>query len=650
MLRALLLSVLTITCTMNLVADDFPNPLVLQRADPYIYKHTDGFYYFIATAPQYLRIELRRSETIAGLSAAEPKNVWKAHETGPMGNHIWAPELHFINGKWYIYFAAGDAEEIWRIRMYVLENDSPNPLEGTWTEKGEVKTAWDDFSLDATTFENHGKRYYVWAQKDREETVNSNIYISEMENPWTLKGPQAQLTTPDFSWETMMYKVNEGPAILKRNGKIFVTYSVNATDRNYRLGMLWADEDSDLLKPESWTKSPGPVFSTSEDNGIYGPGHNSFTTDENGEDVLVYHARNYKDLEVYSLHDWNRHARVKRFTWTRDGFPDFGEPQKDTPARIAPKPLFRDPIYDGVADPVVIWNEQRGRWWMFYTNRRANVPDLSGVQWVHGTHIGIAESSDQGITWKRHSQATISGLPPEYQIDDPTHWAPEVVRGPEGVYHMYLTFVPGVFDSWTHPRNILHLTSSDLESWSYQSTLPLVNDQVIDACVLQLEDGSWRMWYNNERDGKSIYYADSKDLYTWQDQGKAVGDRSGEGPKVFHWKDYYWMITDVWSGLGVYRSDDALEWKRQAGDNLLESPGKGTDDGVMGGHPDVVVQGERAYLFYFTHPGRTDKSLPDGYATRRSSIQVVELTYENGELKADRDQPTELKLDPQYSY
>ncbi|MDQ8184033.1 family 43 glycosylhydrolase [Pelagicoccus sp. SDUM812002] len=635
---------------LNLFSGDYPNPLILQRADPWIHKHDDGYYYFIATTPQYLRIEMRRSETIAGLATAEPTTIWNAHETGPMGNHIWAPELHYLDGKWYVYFAAGDAEEKWRIRMYVLENESSNPLEGEWVEKGQVKTNWDDFSLDATILEHGGKRYYVWAQMDREMGVNSNIYISEMENPWTLKGPQAMLTTAEFSWELMKYKVNEGPAFLKRNGKIFMTYSVNATDRNYRMGLLWADEDADLLDPASWIKSPGPVFQTSEDNGIYGPGHNGFTTDEEGNDILVYHARNYKDLEVDSLRDWNRHARVKPFTWTDSGFPDFGAPQPDSPEKIADKPLFRDPIFDGAADPVVIWNELRGRWWMFYTNRRANADELFGVQWVHGTHIGIAESKDQGASWERHSQAKINGLPPELQVEDPTHWAPEVIRGPDGSYHMYLTFVPGVFDNWGHPRVIVHLTSDDLENWNYQSTLSLVNEKVIDACVYQIGENHWRLWYNNELDGKSIYYADSTDLFNWEDKGKAVGDKSGEGPKVFNWKGYFWMITDVWSGLGVYRSDDALNWQRQEGKNLLETPGSGEDDGVIGGHPDVLVQGDRAYLFYFTHPGRTDLSLPDGYETRRSSIQVVELEFANGKLDADRDEPVSVKLDPRFSH
>ena len=307
---------------------------------------------------------------------------------------------------------------------------------------------------------------------------------------------------------------------------------------------------------------------------------------------------------------------------------------------IVHKPLYRDPLYDGAADPVVLWNPTVRRWWMFYTNRRANVAGLSGVAWVHGTPLGIAESADQGATWTYVGTANIH-LPSEIRPEQPTYWAPEVMSAPDGTHHMFLTLVPGVFEDWGHPRSIVHLTSSDLRNWTYADTLKLASDRVIDACVLQLPNGQWRLWYNNERDGKSIYYADSPDLKTWTDKTKTVGDKSGEGPKVFRWKDAFWMVTDVWQGLAVYRSDDALTWTRQPGANLLQAPGTGADDQVKGGHPDVVVCGHKAYLFYFTHPGRIGNSRAD---TRRSTIQVVELEYKDGRISCDRDKTMRIKL------
>jgi hypothetical protein len=316
------------------------------------------------------------------------------------------------------------------------------------------------------------------------------------------------------------------------------------------------------------------------------------------------------------------------------------------PDRIASKPLFRDPVYDGAADPVVIWNRAGQKWFMFYTNRRANLPDnlVTQVTWVHGTRIGIAESADGGATWTYRGTADIG-----YGKKDYTQWAPEVIEH-DGIYHMFLTIVPGIFDDWNHPRDIVHLTSADLLKWKYESTLKLSSDRVIDPCVHRLADGTWRLWYNNERDNKSIYYADSPDLATWTDRGKVegVGERPGEGPYVFQWKGSYWMLVDVWKGLGVYRSDDALHWTVQAG-NLLDQPGRGPDDGANGGHPGVVVSGDRAYCFYFLHPGRMGTiqvGARDGHDRRRSVIQVVELHYADGRITCDRDQPTYISLLP----
>ena len=314
--------------------------------------------------------------------------------------------------------------------------------------------------------------------------------------------------------------------------------------------------------------------------------------------------------------------------------------RQDTKSNPAPKPLFRDPVYDGAADPVVVWNKEKEMWFMFYTNRRANAEGLDGVTWVHGTHIGIAESQ-RGVNWTYLDTCNIGYRNAEY-----SHWAPEVIEH-AGLYHMYLTYVPGIFGDWRHPRNIIHLTSKNLVDWDYESILSLANDKVIDACVFRMPDGTWRMWYNNEKDGKSIYFADSPDLYTWEDRGKAVGDQGGEGPKVFKWKGKYWMITDVWQGLAVYESEDLDSWKRVPG-NLLEHPGKGTDDGVKGGHPDVLVNEDHAYLFYFTHPGRVD-TIPDSekYQKRRSSIQVTELEYLDGKIVCDRNKQVYIDLKPQ---
>ena len=300
------------------------NPLIEQRADPWIYLHHDGYYYFTATVPAYDRLILRRAKTIGDLVSAPETVIWEKHPTGIMGAHIWAPELHYIDGKWYIYFASGGAEDIWAIRMYVLENESANPLEGSWVEKGQIQTNWESFSLDATTFEHESRRYLVWAQHDPRIGGNTNLYIAEMSSPWTINGEQVMLTRPEFDWEIIGFRVNEGAAVIKHGGKIFISYSASATDANYAMGLLSASQDSDLLDAASWSKAPEPVFQSA--NGVYGPGHNSFTTLPDGTDILVYHGRDYAEIEGDPLNDPNRHTRVQPLHWHEAGPPDFGEP------------------------------------------------------------------------------------------------------------------------------------------------------------------------------------------------------------------------------------------------------------------------------------------------------------------------------------
>ena len=311
-------------------AIEFNNPIAEQRADPWVHKTDAGEYYLIATVPEYDRIVIRKSNSINGLKEAKEKEVWHKHETGIMANHIWAPELHKIDGKWYIYFAAGEAENKWNIRIWVLSNPSADPMQGKWTEEGQLKTKTESFSLDATTFVHNGKRYLIWAQNVRGGDHGTALVLSEMKNPTTLTGPEIILTEPEFSWERMKYNVNEGPAVIQKNGKIFVSYSASATNHNYCMGLLWIDEKADLLNAANWNKSPGPVFYTNEDLKRYGPGHNSFITAEDGKTtVMIYHARDYKEIQGHELSDKNRATRARVVEWTKSGFPDFMQNKKD---------------------------------------------------------------------------------------------------------------------------------------------------------------------------------------------------------------------------------------------------------------------------------------------------------------------------------
>ncbi|WP_163537484.1 glycosyl hydrolase [Gracilibacillus sp. YIM 98692] len=299
-------------------------------------------------------------------------------------------------------------------------------------------------------------------------------------------------------------------------------------------------------------------------------------------------------------------------------------------------PLFRDPIYDGAADPTIIWNHLEKEWWMIYTNRRATAPGPK-VSWVHGTDLGIASSKD-GKAWTY--RGVIKGLNIEKGRN--TFWAPEVLYH-DGLYHMYVSYIQGVPDDWPgHERNILHYTSKDLWDWTYESTLSLSSNYVIDAAVHKLPDGRWRMWYKDEANRSHTYAADSYDLYKWNVAGPVITGFSHEGVNVFEWKGWYWLIIDQWKGQGVYRSKDGESWKTNG--IILDESGTRTDDTGYGFHADVLVYNDQAYIFYFTHPDRHKEKNEESYRFKRSSIQVAQLDIENDRLVCDRNKEITLDL------
>jgi GH43 family beta-xylosidase len=331
--------------------NEYDNPLILNRADPCIYKHTDGNYYFTASYTdgsnghnnvgmyQYDRIVLRKASTIEGLASAEEKVIYtKAPLGGNKSPHVWAPEIHFINGNWYIYYTTTISDkDVWQIRPHVLMcpgNLDPMVKEN-WKDKGRVQKtnasdmAFNGFSLDETVFENNGVMYMVWAQND----PNSNLYIARMKDPYTIDTNAVKIAEPKYDWEMHAYKVNEGPSVIKRNGKIFISYSASGTDALYCLGLLTASDTSDLLNAGSWAKTPYPVMTFNTAAGQYGPGHNTFTVSEDGkDDILVFHARReekYISSNYEPLYDAGRHTRVQKLFWNSDGTPDFGAPMAD---------------------------------------------------------------------------------------------------------------------------------------------------------------------------------------------------------------------------------------------------------------------------------------------------------------------------------
>lgn len=317
----------------------YKNPFISERADPFITKGADGNYYFTASYPAfgdagngYDRIILRRSKTVKDLADAEEKTVWNAHREGIMARHIWAPEIHFIGEKWYIFFAAGDSDNVWNIRPYVLMCDGNDPYNDTWTEKGKMQASNSDtvsfnsFSLDMTYFEHNGRHFLIWA----EIIGDSSLFMAEInpEKPWKLINKPILLTKPEYDWEKVTFRVNEGASVLKTNDKVYVFFSASGTGAEYCMGRLEADTDADLMNPGSWKKLDSPVLQTSDLTGESGPGHNSFVTDENGDLLLVYHARPESHMHgkcgtycAESLYDPCRHTRIRKVKFDKDGIP-----------------------------------------------------------------------------------------------------------------------------------------------------------------------------------------------------------------------------------------------------------------------------------------------------------------------------------------
>ncbi len=303
-------------------------PLIEQRADPYILRK-DGWYYFTASVPAFDRVILRRARTLEELPDAEEKVVWSKHPSGDMSCNIWAPEIHFVDEKWVIYFAAArggaDQNGCFDHRTYALVNPNPDPMTGEFTEAGQIRTGWESFTIDSTTVVFEGKRYFIWAQRDFDIPGNSNLYIAEMKSILELKLPAVRLSVPEYDWECQGFMVNEGPACLLHRGNLYLTYSGSATDERYAMGLLTLKAGNDPLNPEAWMKSPVPVMVTEEENGLYGPGHNSFTVDEEGNDVLVFHARPYPGFRGDALSDPNRHCFLRKIRYDEEGRPLFSE-------------------------------------------------------------------------------------------------------------------------------------------------------------------------------------------------------------------------------------------------------------------------------------------------------------------------------------
>lgn len=351
-------------------------------ADPCIYwDETTGYYYMTGSyfpeegdaidagdkTQQYDRVVLRRSKTLEGLQNRKDQvTIWKAGNQGFIDNgsivkrgyrNIWAPEIHRVGKNWVIYFTESHSSDAFNIYCHALVLDgSIDPYE-TALISGSEASQWQDykmcvaggigndpfktsFCLDMTYFKDdvNGTSYVIWAGKPTAAYMggSTDLFIAKVdeENPWIVISEATRISKSDYGWERVRYCVNEGPTVLQKDGKIFMCYSASGTGSEYAIGMCSAQGGADLLEAEAWTKSPYPVLTSRDVAGEEGPGHNSFTVDQDGNVIFVYHARptshnsqmcgwdgKKSSYNNEPLNDPCRHARLKRVHWAVDGTP-----------------------------------------------------------------------------------------------------------------------------------------------------------------------------------------------------------------------------------------------------------------------------------------------------------------------------------------
>ena len=317
----------------------FTNPLLPSGPDPYSF-YKDGYYYYTHTLGN--RIGIWKTDNLAKLKTAAYTTIYTPPAGTGWSKDLWAPEILFLQGKWYVYFAA-DSGSNNSHRMYVLENASADPMKGEWVLKGKITDASDKWAIDGDVFEYKNKLYMVWSGWEGDTNGQQDIYIAAMKNPWTITGERVRISAPLYDWEKIgdlkgetppHINVNEGPQALVHGNDLFVVYSASAcwTDF-YSLGLLRFTGGNNLLDASKWTKSPQPVFTQSSANAVFATGHNSFFVSPNGkENWILYHANSHPGDGCGN----KRSPRAQKFTWNKDGSPHFGEPVKEGEALAIP--------------------------------------------------------------------------------------------------------------------------------------------------------------------------------------------------------------------------------------------------------------------------------------------------------------------------
>lgn len=268
------------------------------------------------------------------------------------------------------------------------------------------------------------------------------------------------------------------------------------------------------------------------------------------------------------------------------------------------QPFFNDTIWQGAADPTILWNPVKKEFYIWYTQRRANLEKGDGVEWMHGSSIGIAASKD-GKAWRYVGICSGNEGLGSAEKKGVTWWAPSVIYDGK-LFHMYVSYVPGIFRDWNAKRFIKHFTSIDGDHWVYQATLSLSSEHCIDACVYKLKN-KWMMVYKDEKNDNHTWMAESNDLYHWKVLGAVIKDVGHEAPYVWKERKNYYMIVDAWDkGLRIYESKNGIsDWQYFC-----------TVDGC---HPAIFRNAGKSYIIF--HSGFNSQN------EKCTALYIKELKY-----------------------
>lgn len=328
LLAAALLQLMASAAAGTAPGPAFDNPLLASGPDPWIVRDGERYYYM---GTQGDRLAIRATGDLSQLAQAPETTVWRPPAKGPNARSIWAPELHRIEGRWYIYYtalsseAAQNDEDLHR-GVFVLENDNADPTVGTWRDRGRLATAHP--GIDGTTFTAAGKRYFVYSPYVGPDSV---LAIVAMSNPWTLTGPETIIARPDQAWERQGGRqILEGPEFLQGpGGDLFLSYSGSACwSDGYALGLLQAKAGSNPLDAHAWSKATTPFLSMNPQGNVYAPGHNGFFTMADGTTWIVYHANPGPGMGCTA----KRSPRIQPVHWGKDGRPWLDAPVGRPPA------------------------------------------------------------------------------------------------------------------------------------------------------------------------------------------------------------------------------------------------------------------------------------------------------------------------------